>query len=83
MEKEAANFLLGEVDDPHIALYVNHVERKNNSNRRVQHVIMPEIHAMNFPAGKQSTNDSVSSKGIRGYLSSKNIHSLQAQIRAQ
>ena len=36
--------------------------RQNNSNRRTQHVIVPDIHVMNFPAGKQRTNDSGSSR---------------------
>ena len=58
MEKEAANFLLGKVGNPHLTSYVNHVARKNNGNRRVQHAIVPDIHAMNFPAGKQGINDS-------------------------
>ena len=61
-EKEATNFLLGKVGDPHITSYVNHVARKKNGNRRAQHAIVPDIHAMNFPAGKQSINDSGSSR---------------------
>ena len=61
-EKEAANFLLGKVGDPHITSYVNHIARSNNGNRRAQHAIVPDIHAMNFPAGKQSINDSGSSR---------------------
>ena len=56
MEKEADNFLLGKVGDPHITSYVNHVARKNNGNRRAQHVLVPDIHTMNFPTGKQSIN---------------------------
>jgi hypothetical protein len=50
------------VGDPHITPYVNHVARKNNGNRRAQHAIVPDIHALNFPAGKQSINDSGSSR---------------------
>ena len=61
-EKEAANFLLGNAGDPHITSYVNHIPRKNNGNRRAQHAIVPNIHALIFPAGKQSINDSGSSR---------------------
>ena len=48
--------------DPHITSYVNHIARKNKGNRRAQHVIVPNIHAMNFPADKQIINDSGSSR---------------------
>ena len=52
LEKEAANFLLGKVGDPHATSYVDHVARKNKGNRRAKHTIVPDIHAINFPAGK-------------------------------
>ena len=61
-DKEAAKFLLGKVGEPHITLYVNHVTRQNNGNRRDHHAIVPDLHAMNFPVGKQSINDSDSSR---------------------
>ena len=61
LEKEAADFLPGKVGDPHNTSYMNHVPRKNSDNRRAQRVIVPDIHAMNFPAGKQSINNSGSS----------------------
>ena len=52
IEKEATNFLLGKVGEPHIILCVNHMARQNNHNRRAEHTIIPDIHTMNFPAGK-------------------------------
>ena len=63
--KEPATFLLGKVGNPHITPYVNHVARKNKGNSRSQHAIVSDIHAMNFPAGTQSINDSGYSKFLR------------------
>ena len=56
-EKEAVNFLLGKVGEPHITSYINHVSRKDGS-RRAMHAIVPDIHATNFPVGRQRVNDS-------------------------
>ena len=56
-EKEAVNFLLDKVGDPHITSYINHVSSHPNS-RKAPHSIVPDIHARNFPAGKQTINDS-------------------------
>ena len=60
-EKEAANFLLGKVGEPHITSYVNHVSR-GTGMRRAQFAVIPDIHASNFPVGRQSVNDSGSSR---------------------
>ena len=70
-EKESANFLLGKVGNPYITLYVNHVARKNNGNRRAKHAIVPDIHAINFPAGKQSINDRGSSRAAEAIFEVK------------
>ena len=56
-KKEAFNFLLNKVGDPHITLYVNHVSRRQG-NRQARHAIIPDIHATNFPVGRQKVNDS-------------------------
>lgn len=56
-EKEAVNFILDKVSDPFITRYVNHVSSAPNS-RRAQHAIVPDLHARNFPAGRQRVNDS-------------------------
>ena len=63
-KKEAVNFLLGKVGDPHITLYVNHVSRQNG-NRRSQHAIIHGIHVTNFPVGRQRINDSGSIPGMQ------------------
>ena len=47
-EKEAVNFLLGKVGEPHITSYMNHVSREPNAKSAL-HAIMPDIHAHNFP----------------------------------
>ena len=50
------NFLLGKVGEPHIKSYVNHVSREANS-RAALHDIVPDIHAHNFPVGRQTVDD--------------------------
>ena len=55
--KEAANFLLDKIGEPYITRYVNHVSSFPNA-RRAQWSIVPDIHAHNFPAGRQTINDS-------------------------
>ena len=60
-EKEAVNFLLDKVGDPHITSYVNHVSRRQG-NRRAKHAIIPDIHATNFPVCRQTVNDSGSTR---------------------
>ena len=56
-EKEAVNFILDKVSDPYITRYVNHVSSSPNF-QRAQHAIVPDLHACNFPAGRQRVNDS-------------------------
>ena len=57
-EKEAANFLLlDKIGEPYITRYVNHVSGYPNA-RRAPYSIVPDIHAHNFPTGRQSVNDS-------------------------
>jgi len=56
-EKEAANFLLDKVGEPHITSYINHVSSHPNT-KKAPHSIVPDIHATNFPVGRQTINDS-------------------------
>ena len=55
-EKEAVNFLLGKVGEPHITSYVNHVSREANA-RAAPHVLVLDIHADSFPVGRQTVDD--------------------------
>ena len=71
MEKEAANFLLGKVGEPHISVYVNHVARQNNGNRKAKHAIVPDIHTLHFPAGRQRVNDSGSTRDAEAFFEVK------------
>jgi hypothetical protein len=63
-EKEAANFLLGKVGEPHIMSHVNHMARQNINNRRAKYAITQDIHALKFPADTQRINDSGSSREV-------------------
>ena len=56
-EKEAANFLMDKVGDPHITSYINHLS-SHRDVRKAPHAVVPDIHATNFPAGRQTINDS-------------------------
>ena len=70
-EKEAVNFILDKVGEPYITSYVNHVRRHNNSNRRANHDIVQDIHAMNFPTGRQRVNDSGSTRDAEAFFEVK------------
>ena len=69
-EKEAVNFLLGKVGEPHITGYINHVSRRDG-NRRAMHAVVPDIHATNFPVGKQRVNDSGSRRDAEAFFEVK------------
>ena len=56
-EKEAVNFLIDKIGDPHITAYVNHVSSHPNA-RKAPHAIVPDVHAWNYPTGRQRVNDS-------------------------
>ena len=56
-EKEAVNFILDKVGEPYISRYVTHVSSALNA-KTAQHSIVPDLHARNFPAGRQRVNDS-------------------------
>jgi hypothetical protein len=53
---EAANFLNDKIGEPYISNYINHVTA-HPSYRNAPHAIIPNIHAFNFPFGRQRIND--------------------------
>ncbi len=55
-EKEAPNFLMDKVGEPHITSYFNHLS-SHRDIRNAPHAVVPDIHATNFPAGRQTIND--------------------------
>jgi hypothetical protein len=59
--KEAVNFLLGKVGEPHIKNYVDHLASEAG-RRNSLHSIVPDITATGYPAGKQTVNDSGASQ---------------------
>ena len=66
----AVNFLLGKVGEPHIKSYVNHVSREANS-RAALHAIVPDIHAHNFPVGRQTVDDYGSNRTAEAFFEVK------------
>ncbi|EJK51883.1 hypothetical protein THAOC_28906, partial [Thalassiosira oceanica] len=55
--KEAVNFLLGHVPDPFISRYIRHVSQCPNA-RNAPFGMIPDLHAQNYPTGRQRVNDS-------------------------
>ena len=57
MEKEAANFLVNKVGEPDISRYIRHIAPFPNA-RKAPLGIVPDLHAYNYPTGRQRVNDS-------------------------
>jgi len=55
-EKEAVNFLLNKVGEPYITGYINHVT-SHPSARKAPFAIVPDLHARNYPTGRQRVNN--------------------------
>ncbi|EJK49766.1 hypothetical protein THAOC_31323, partial [Thalassiosira oceanica] len=63
-KKEAVNFLIGKVQDVHIARYVHHLSGRPSA-RKSPHAVVPGIHVYNYPADRQPVNDSGSTSASR------------------
>ena len=79
-EKEAMNFLLDQVGDPHITSYVNHLSSHPNS-RNAPHSIVPDIHARNSPAGKQTINESGATLSAESFFEVKTYTACKSQYK--
>jgi len=55
---EPVNFLLGKVGEPFIGDYVNNITSQSGNPRHARHAVVPDIHATNYPTGRQVVNDS-------------------------
>ena len=77
-KKEAVNFLLGKVGEPHITSYVNHVSRDANT-RAAPHTIVPDIHAHNFPVGRQTVDDYGSNRAAEAFFEVKTFTACKTQ----
>ena len=71
-EKEAVNFILDKVGDPYITAYFIHVS-SHQATRKAPHSIVPDLHAHNFPTGKQRINDSSATSSAEAFLKSRHI----------
>ena len=71
-EKEAVNFLLGigKVPDPWISNYVDHIAAQTSA-RNSPHAIVPDILAHEYPAGRQTINDSGASSSGEAFFEVK------------
>ena len=69
-QKEDVNFLLDNIGEPHITSYVNHVSAHPNA-RKAPHAIVPDIHAFNYPTGKQRVNASGATLSVEAFCEVK------------
>ena len=69
-EKEAVNFLLDKVGDPHITCYVHHVT-SHPSARKAPYAIVPNLYARNYPTGRQRVNDSRATRAAEAFFEVK------------
>jgi hypothetical protein len=74
------NFLLDKVGDPYITSYVNHVSSAPNS-RKAPHSIVPDIHARNFPVGRQTINDSGSTSTAEAFFEVKTFTACKTRYK--
>ena len=77
-EKEAVNFLLGKVGEPHITSYVNHVAREANVRKAV-HAIVTDIHARNFTVRRQTVNNSGAISTAEAFFEMKTYTACQSR----
>ena len=71
-EKEAVNFLLDKVVEPYLTSYVDHVS--GHQMQEMHHTIVPDIHAHNFPAGRQRVDDSGASSSAEAIFEVKTYY---------
>ena len=69
-EKEAVNFLLDKVGEPYITNYVDHVAN-HPSARNAPFAIVPDLHARNYPTGRQRVNDSGATMSVEALFEVK------------
>jgi hypothetical protein len=55
---EAVNFFHGKVGQPFIGDYVHNISRQPGNPRNARHAVVPDIHATNYPTGRQVVNAS-------------------------
>ena len=69
---EAANFLNGKIGELYISNYINHISEHTNQ-RSARHAIIPDIHAYNYPSGRQRINDSGASTTDEAFFEIKTM----------
>jgi hypothetical protein len=79
-EKEAVNFLLDKIGEPYITAYVNHVSSHPNA-RKAQHAIVPDLHARNFPVGRQRINGSGATSSAEAFFEIKTFTACNSRYK--
>ena len=77
---EAVNFLNGKIGEPYISNYINHITEHPN-HRSALHAIIPDIHAYNYPLGRQRINDSRASTTDEAFFELKTMTACVSQYR--
>jgi len=70
--KEAVIFHIDKVGYPNSNRYINHISSSPNY-RTAQHAIIHDIHAFNFPAGRQTINDSRATPTVEAIFEIKTL----------
>ena len=68
---EAANFLNGKIGQPTFPTTLTTTEHPNPKS--AQHAIIPDIHAYNYPSGRQRINDSGASTTDKAFFELKTM----------
>ncbi len=75
---KAVNFLIDEIGHPYITSYVNHVSSHPNA-QKAPHAIVPDLHAFNFPTGRQQVNDSGATSAAEVFSEIKTFRACKSQ----
>ena len=79
-KKEMVNFLMEKVSKPYAPAYINHLVRYNR-DWMVPYAIVLDLHAFNFPAGRQTVNNSGFSLSAEAFFKIKTMTACPTQYK--
>ena len=71
---EAVNFFHGKVGQPFIGDYVHNISSQPGNPRNARHAVVPDIHATNYPTGRQVINASGATRSADAIFEIKTFH---------
>jgi hypothetical protein len=75
---KAVNFLVDKIGHPYITSYINHVS-SHPTAQKAPHVIVPDLHAFNYPTAGQQDNDSGATSAAEAFLEIKTFTACKSQ----